>query len=143
MRFLAIGYSSGQGVISQVSHLNHLSSFWGTLQIELYVTPFDRWGEESWHGPTGSVVSHFAADRVIGFTIIVNDREPPTETDWKNWGLGFQPSNEWNTTFWNVLNGREDTYHDGLLLPADATGLKGSAVDAVSWGRIKASLEFE
>ena len=31
MRFLAIGYPL-EGMISQISHLNQLSSFWGTLQ---------------------------------------------------------------------------------------------------------------
>ena len=42
---------------------------------------------------------------------------------------------------WNV---RGNGLVDGLLLSSDPAGrIEGSAVDAVSWGRIKASLEFE
>ena len=39
-----------------------------------------------------------------------------------------------------------DNFLDGLLLPAGAAGgaePEGSAVESVSWGRIKASLELE
>ena len=110
--------------------------------VELYVTPFDGWGEESWHGPAGSAVSRFSAGGVIGFTIIVYDWDPP-DTEWIYWGLDFQQSDERTRTFDNVLRQRADAFLDGLLLPADPAGPEGSAVDAVSWGRIKASLEFE
>ncbi len=113
--------------------------------IELYVTPFDRWGEESWDGPAGSAVSRFSAGGVIGFTILVNDHDPPgPDSVWKNWGPDFQQSGEHNSTFWNVLSHRADTFLDGLLLSNDPVGqIEDSAVDAVSWGRIKASLEIE
>ena len=110
--------------------------------VELYVTPFDRWGEESWHGPAGSAVSRFSAGGVIGFTILVNDHDPPgDESVWKNWG---PDSDEHNRTFSNVMRYRADAFLDGLLLSADPSGeTEDSAVDAVSWGRIKASLKIE
>ena len=112
--------------------------------VELYVTPFDRWGEESWHGPAGSAVSRFSAGGVIGFTILVNDHDPPgDETVWKNWGPDFQQSDERTRTFSNVLRYRADAFLDGLLLPADPAEPEDSSVDAVSWGRIKASLKIE
>ena len=113
--------------------------------VELYVTPFDRWGEESWHGPAGSAVSRFSAGGVIGFTILVNDHDPPgDETVWKNWGPDFQQTDEHDRTFRNVMLHRADAFLDGLLLSADPAGPTGdSAVDAVSWGRIKASLKIE
>ena len=110
--------------------------------IELYMTPFDRWGEESWHGPAGSVVSRFAAGRVIGFTIVVRDYDPP-DIEWRNWAPDVQLPDE-ISTYWDMQFNRADILLDGLLLPADpAGGIEDSAVDAVSWGRIKASLEFE
>ena len=112
--------------------------------VELYVTPFDRWGEESWHGPAGSAVSRFSAGGVIGFTILVHDWDPPPDTEWINWGLGFQQSDERNRTYKNIQFHRADAFLDGLLLPADPAGrIEDSAVDAVSWGRIKASLKTE
>ena len=106
--------------------------------VELYVTPFDRWGE-SWLGPAGSAVSRFSAGGVIGFTIIVYDYDPP-DTEWIYWGLDFQQSDERTRTFDNVLRSRADAFLDGLLLPAETDG---SVVESVSWGRIKASLEME
>ena len=39
---------------------------------------------------------------------------------------------------------RAELYLDGLLLPANAAGpAEDTAVESVSWGRIKASLELE
>ncbi len=107
--------------------------------VELYVTPFDRWGEESWHGPAGGAVSRFSAGGVIGFTILVHDYDPPG-TEWRNWGLDFQQSDERNRTFRNIQFHRADAFLDGLLLPSETDG---SVVESVSWGRIKASLKIE
>ncbi len=109
--------------------------------IELYVTPFDRWGEP-WESPEGSVVSHFAAGQVIGFAMVVLDHDPPA-IDVKRWSVEVQQSDETDTTFWNIIRNRADSFLDGLLLPADPAGPGVSAVESVSWGRIKASLEME
>ena len=72
----------------------------------------------------------------------MNDHDPPgDETVWKNWGPDFQQADEHDRTFRNVMRHRADAFLDGLLLSADPAGPTGdSAVDAVSWGRIKASL---
>ena len=106
--------------------------------IELYVTPFDRWGD-TWESPEGSVVSHFAAGQVIGFTMVVFDHDPPG-VELNNWALRVQLADETYTTRRNIFYHRADTFLDGLLLSADAD--PGTAVESVSWGRIKASLYF-
>ncbi len=96
--------------------------------IELYVTPFDYWAYDDIEG---SMVSDLTAGQVIGFGITVNEFDPPDI----NWGVpwveGTQPADH----FWDMLLLKADGYLDGLLLSAGDT-----AVEAVSWGRIKASL---
>ena len=110
--------------------------------IELYVTPFDRWGE-TWESPEGSVVSPIAAGQVIGFAMVVLDHDPPA-FDAKRWSVDVQQPDETDTTFWNIIRNRADTFLDGLLLPADPAGpVEDTGIQSVSWGRIKASLEME
>ena len=112
--------------------------------IELYVTPIDRWGE-TWESPEGSVVSRFAADQVIGFAMVVLDHDPPA-FDPQEWSVEEvqQPDDTHATPRLNLSRNRADTFLDGLLLPANAAGpVENSAVESVSWGRIKASLELE
>ena len=108
---------------------------------ELYLTPFDRWGD-TWESPKGSMVSRFAAGQVIGFSMVVFDHDPP-DVEWSNWAVEVQQSEEDDTTFWNIMRHRADSFLDGLLLPGDPAGPGDSAVEPVSWGRIKAALEFE
>ena len=103
------------------------------------MTPFDRWGE-TWVHPEGSVVSHFAAGQVIGFSIVVFDHDPPGDIEWSNWALDVQRSDESDRTLWNMFLHRADTFLDGLLLSADPAHPGDSAVESVSWGRIKASM---
>ena len=109
--------------------------------IELYVTPFDRWGE-TWGSPEGSVVSHFAAGKVIGFSVVVLDHDPPAY-DSQNWAVQVRQSDDSDSPLWNIFRNRADSFLDGLLLPADPAGSGDSAVESVSWGRIKASLVIE
>ncbi len=109
--------------------------------IELYVTPFDRWGE-TWGSPEGSVVSHFAAGKVIGFSVVVLDHDPPAY-DSQNWAVQVRQSDDSDSPLWNIFRNRADSFLDGLLLPADPAGPGDSAVESVSWGRIKASLVIE
>ena len=96
--------------------------------IELYVTPFDDW--EGWDSPGEIEVSELATGQVIGFGIRVYDFDPSEEARWtprsmKRFGPG------------DLL--------DGLLLGPDGPVPPGddSAVESVSWARIKASLEVE
>ncbi len=110
--------------------------------IELYVTPFDRWA--GWHSPGEITVSDLTAGQVIGFAISVRDRESP-DSDWVDWVPEALQSGEYTPTdlFRIFFHHRADGFLDGLLLPADLAGPGDSAVESVSWGRIKASLEME
>ena len=46
--------------------------------IELYVTPFDWWGN-GYDSAGDNVVSELAAGQVIGFAMVVHDHDPPQE----------------------------------------------------------------
>ncbi len=108
--------------------------------IELYVTPFDRFGD--WEGPEGSLVSDLKAEKVIGFGILVNDMDPPDfPSAWTPEAL--EPLDDFPPSF-QVTQLRADGFIDGILLASDPAGPEnGSAVEPVSWGRIKASLEMD
>ena len=108
--------------------------------IELYVTPFDRFGD--WEGPEGSLVSDLKAENVIGFGILVNDMDPPDfPTAWAPEAL--EPLDDFPPSF-QVTQRRADGFIDGILLASEPAGPEnGSAVEPVSWGRIKASLEMD
>ena len=105
--------------------------------IELYVTPFDRWAYDDIEG---SVVSDLTAGQVIGFGIMVYEEDPPEDEWGAPWVEASQPVDHYDSmSFW-----RADGYLDGLLLPAPgAEPGEDSAVESVSWGRIKAALEME
>ena len=105
--------------------------------IELYITPFDHRGEEL-TSPEGSVTSDLSANRFIGFAIGVFDedkRDPHIEPRSLVPEALAGPGRE---IFSDMYDFRADYFLDGLLLPAG-----GTAVESVSWGRIKASLEME
>ena len=106
--------------------------------IELYVTPFDRW--TGYHSPGEIVVSSLVAGRIIGFSIAVNDHDPPEWIDWIPQAMKEEPDSD----MFDMMFLRADRFLDGLLLPSDGAGsVEDSAVESVSWGRIKASLEME
>ncbi len=97
----------------------------------MYVTPYNWWG--AWDEVDQTEFSELSAHQVIGFSIIVND------TDGRERGMG---------PFWlpvdiyaeriddlDLLNGKANGFLDGVLLRAQDT-----AVESVTWGRIKASL---
>ncbi len=100
--------------------------------IELFVTPFDRWAYDDIEG---SVASDLNAGQVIGFGIMVTDEEDDPGI-WLEASGGFD-----HLEAMFFLKG--DGGLDGLLLPLGG-GQPGedSAVESVSWGRIKASLEM-
>ena len=95
--------------------------------IELYVTPFDAW--KGWDHPGEIEVSELAAGQVIGFGIRVYDFDPSEESRWTPRSMKrFGPGD----------------LSDGLLLGPDGSAPPDdSAIEPVSWARIKASLEVE
>ena len=116
--------------------------------IELYVTPFDH-GGEPWDSPEGSEVSDLAAGQFIGFAIGVQDFDHGStmgagEFDMTRWVPEAMKYDSFYGAFYDISDFRADYFLDGLLLPANAAGpVENSAVESVSWGRIKASLEME
>ena len=108
--------------------------------IEFYVTPFDHWGE--WESVEESVVSDLAAGQVIGFAIAVHDWDENEEGWDSSWTpRAMLPSSDPLFDIWDL---EADFFLDGLLLSAyPAEPGEETAVESVSWGRIKASLELE
>ena len=105
--------------------------------IELYVTPFDRWAYDDIEG---SVVSDLAPNQIIGFGIMVYEEDPPEDEWGAPWVEASQPVDHYDAMYFMQADG----YLDGLLLPAPgAEPGKDSAVESVSWGRIKAALKME
>ena len=108
--------------------------------IEVYITPFDRWGG-TWDSPDDKVVSDLTAGQVIGFAMTVFDNDEPIETSEEGvfWVPEAMQSAE-NPAFFDIMLHKGDAFLDGLLLASEP---KNSVVNSVSWGRIKASLELE
>ena len=100
--------------------------------IELYVTPFDRWAYDD---VGGSVASDLNAGKVIGFGIMVIDEEDDP-------GIWLEASGAFDhLEAMSFL--KADGLLDGLLLPEAGEDFgEDSAVEPVSWGRIKAALEM-
>ena len=109
--------------------------------IEFYVTPFDRFEPDD---PEGSVVSDLAAGQVIGFAVMVNDWDSfdRDNGDTSYWVPEAMNRGDADDRQYEIDAVWADFFLDGLLLPAGAEP-EGTAVESVSWGRIKASLEFE
>ena len=109
--------------------------------IEFYVTPFDRFEPDD---PEGSVVSDLAAGQVIGFAIMVNDWDSfdRDNGDTSYWVPEAMNRGDADDRQHEIDAGWADLFLDGILLPAGA-GPEDTAVESVSWGRIKASLEME
>ena len=114
--------------------------FWS---IELYVTPFDH--REGLISPEGSVVSDLSAGQIIGFAIGVYEVDPGDHDEQlEQLAPEVHVLNSDSYIFEDVDDYVADNFLDGLLLPANAAGpVEDSAVESVSWGRIKASLEME
>ena len=100
--------------------------------IEFFVTSFDRLHHLS--PPEESVVSRFAEGSVIGFDVRVFDHDVEAGGQRAFYLLG-EPS-------WEGINSQASNWADGLLL-GPGGGSVDSAVQSVSWGRIKASLEID
>ena len=97
--------------------------------VEFYVTAFDRLIGDS---PEKSLVSNLFADKTIGFSMGVTDSDTdPLELELSHSLSG--PNDSWGGEWVS------DLWAHGILLPADS-GSDGTAVESVTWGRIKASL---
>ncbi len=100
--------------------------------IELYVTPFDHLVVNDING---SVARDLSPGKVIGFAIMVNDSD-----EFGSW-LPWTPE----------AMQRDESYAeagilslvDGILLSSVSTEQEDSAVESVSWGRIKAALDMK
>ena len=114
-----------------------------TIQVvEMYVTPWDHW--EGWDRPDEIEVSDFTAGQIVGFGTMVFDYDylsnAQEESDpWSRW---IPQDIKTFLPFTDIFSLRADVFLDGLLLPADPTEPE-SAVESVTWGRIKAALEME
>ena len=105
--------------------------------IELYVTPYDSW-EGLGSSPEETVFSDLTAGQVIGFALTVHDTDE--EEYWTSWTPEAIQTEEPEI---DIEKYRADVYLDGLLLPADPTVTEeDTAVESVTWGRIKAALEI-
>ena len=87
------------------------------------------------------MTSDLSADRFIGFAIGVFDEDggdPHKESRKLVPEALAGPDHE---VFGDMYDFRADNFLDGLLLPANPVEpVENSAVESVSWGRIKASL---
>ena len=117
--------------------------------IEFYVTPFDRFGRiGDSPAPEGSVVSDLASGQVIGFALLVQDVDHSRSSNrnrhlvfWVPESMPGPMRDEWRSSGVEFdQTARGDFLLDGLLLPAQP---EDTAVESVSWGRIKASIEAE
>ena len=100
----------------------------------MYVTPQDRWGDSI----ETTLFSELSANQVIGFGLIVVDNDPSKgdpDVSWNPEAIGDKTGGRIGRIFY-LLAERATILLDGLLLPAQDT-----AVESVTWGRIKASLE--
>ena len=109
--------------------------------IELYVTPFDDW--EGYDSPGEIEVSELTAGRGMGFSIGVYDFD--SEDDWgRSWTPDAMLPPAHAFPIFDIEFQRADSFLDGILLGPDPSApLDDSAVEAVSWGRIKASLQID
>ena len=97
--------------------------------VEMYVTPQDAWGDSVEDTP----FSELSAHQIIGFAPIIHDFDPSIP----NSPIPWHPEAVDDDGALHYLErGEADIFIDGLLVPAQET-----AVESVTWGRIKASLE--
>ena len=102
--------------------------------VEFFVTPFDRliWGD-----PEQSLVSDLNAGKTIRFFVRMIDTDTePLQADRYHDLLG--PGASYDGSL-QQLSAESDLWAHGILLGADG-GTDGTAVESVSWARIKASL---
>ena len=100
-----------------------------TLSVtEFYVTPFDRL---IWNSPEESVVSALSPGTLIGFMLSIPDIEAEGELARGYHSIRAQDQ-------WSGSNFNADSFARGLLVGPGGE-LPDSAVESLTWGRIKAT----
>ncbi len=100
-----------------------------TLSVtEFYVTPFDRL---IWNSPAESVVSTLSPGTLIGFILSIGDIDEEGELP-EGWH-SIRAQDQWSGSPSNA-----DSFARGLLVGPGGE-LPDSAVESVTWGRIKAT----
>ena len=100
--------------------------------IEMYVTPYDWW--DAWDDLDQTGFSELSAHQIIGFSVEVIEQDCNPDCDGS--GYSWYPAEIHDYGSWiDLLRVVADIFVDGLLFPAQDT-----AVESVTWGRIKASL---
>ena len=99
--------------------------------VELYVTPFDQWGKDV--GETR--FSDLSAHKIVGFSAEVFEQEEDFQ-ECRCSGVTWYPAEMEGQAWIDLYDSMADLYVDGLLLSAEET-----AVESMTWGRIKASLD--
>ncbi len=100
-----------------------------TLSVtEFYVTPFDRL---IWNSPEESVVSTLSRGTLIGFVLAIPDYEAEGELARGFHFIGGQD-------YWSGSPSNADSFARGLLVGPGGE-LPDSAVESLTWGRIKAT----
>ena len=104
--------------------------------IEMYVTPYDWWG--AWDDIDQTGFSELSANQIVGFAIVITDQDRRycdgdlcISKDWYPADIELYVPEPWG-----VFLAAADLFVDGLLLPA-----RNTAVESMTWGRIKASLQ--
>ncbi len=99
-----------------------------TLSVtEFYVTPFDRF---IWNRPEESVVSALSPGTLIGFMLSIPDHDKEGELQGYH---SIRAQDQWTGSPLNA-----DTFARGLLVGPGGE-LPDSAVESLTWGRIKAT----
>ena len=98
--------------------------------VEFYVTPFDRL---IWDDQAQSIVSSLFSGKTIGFSIQILDVDDTNEFESMHGLFGMEDG--WEQGGFNA----SDLWARGILTGAGSP-VEGTAVNSVSWARIKASL---
>lgn len=102
----------------------------------MYVTPYDWWG--AWDDIDQTGFSELSANQIVGFAISIVDQDRALEDCDGCPGIYWFPADiePDDPPSWGIFLPAADILLDGLLLPA-----QGTAVESITWGRIKASLQ--
>ena len=99
---------------------------------EFYVTPYDLF---AWTDPGDSDLSDLFAGKIIGFNIEVYDLDSQPG-HWETVHLLASRTNDED----GLLKMSADDLADGVLMTPDGSASEDSAVESVTWARIKAGL---